>query len=547
MSITISNNGNLNIINSTFDNFYHNNVLMSIANSKSNMDNVKFLNMELAPTARQTGFIATYTGSGNHVIKNTIFNNLVHNANSRLLYSWAVLYVNSGSASLEMDNVTMRGVYSISESLIRSNGVLNVKNSKFIDNNVRKYQQGTRYYVGTSLFYNNNGKLSIETSLIENNTGSTYLIYHNGGNSVSNINYNAIYDNTFSTGIATTTGTNNLDYNWWNAETPTYANANAWIVLDGYAGPEKIVKGDNVSLIATFNHYITKDGVRGDTNHIIPYDGNVTFILPDGTMINATTKNGEASVPYQNINGTETFTIKGNGQEVSFSVKLNTLRLDVDDSIEFGENATIKVLAPGIAANVTLIIDGVSKTVEVIDSYAETLENLKTGDHNAVVIYNDGTTFEYDSKSFSVEKVPTEIELDDITVDAGVSVPIEFTIAEDATGKVFVEVNGVKSFKELVDGTFTMDLKDLVIGNNTVVLSYSGDNKYLETSKTIKITVNALDAGLKANSSDVKVGEDAVIGIEINSDVTGDVRVLIGNEVIPVTLIDGKATIKIPN
>lgn len=543
------NDGDLNIINCTFSGIkIYSNSMLSISNSNSNIENCNFLSLNGQSYVPGLSMFATYSGTGNHIIKNSIINNAntVNPSISQINQHKAIksiLYMNSESASLDIDNLTMTNINVIADSIITiDSGSINIYNSSFTNNKINEFGPGVKIG-GKSLFYNND-QLNIESSIISSNSVQYYVLYTEDVNAVSNINYNIIQSNSYKTGFATE-GSNNLDYNWWGSNTPTYTDANTWIIIDASYAPKDIVAGDNVTVTATLNHYITKDGEIGELTKSVLGNAEVTFTLADGTVINKTTENGVAEITYT-INQSENVNISAYGEQVTVPIAIKTLRINIDE-VSIDGNTNITVLAPGVNANVTLIIDGVSETVEVKDSYTKTLENLKAGNHSVVVIYNDGTNLEFDSKPFTVEKLPTEINIENITVDAGVNVPLEFTIAEDATGSVFVEINGVKSFNKLVGGTFHMDLENLAIGNNTISVSYEGDAKYLGTTKTIQITVTGLNAGLKASTSDIKVGEDAVIDIEINKEVSGDVRVLLGNEVIPVTLIDGKATVKIPN
>lgn len=519
--------------NSSFDD----NFALDISNGATvEFDNVNITNYGKTFTSQNYPIHS----KGNFIIKNSIFkDNAITRKATMITKENSLIYLEGGD--ILIDNCTFINSVQFSAIVYNSqtNGNIIIKNSRIENNSFVQARRGH----DTAIAYGGDN-CSIESNVIANNTGLNYLIYNSDSSSTYNVNYNLIYNNVYAKDVVYSNGVNNLDYNWWGSNTPTYADANTWIIIDASYAPKDIVAGDNVTVTATLNHYITKDGEIGELTKSVLDDAEVTFTLADGTVVSKTTENIVAEITYT-INQSENVTISAYGEQVTVPIALKTLRINIDE-VRIDGNTNITILSPGVKANVTLIIDGVSKTVEVNDSYTETLENLKAGNHSVVVIYNDGTTFDYDSKTFTVEKLPTKINLDNITVDAGESAPIEFTIAEDATGKVFVEVNGVKSFNKLVDGTFAIDLDDLTIGNNTVYVSYEGDAKYLPSSKSILITVNALDAGLKANTSDIKVGEDAIVNVEINSDVAGSVVVILGKE-YPVVFVDGKASVIIPD
>ncbi|MBE6500361.1 MAG: Ig-like domain repeat protein, partial [Methanobrevibacter thaueri] len=135
-----------------------------------------------------------------------------------------------------------------------------------------------------------------------------------------------------------------------------------------------------------------------------------------------------------------------------------------------------------------------------------------------------------------------------VVIPEGTTSP-EFTInlPSDVTGNFTVVIDGVEYSEAFVDGTATVKVNDLAKGNYTVTVKYDGDDKYSAFEKQLNITVNGLDAGLQANTSDIKVGENATINVVINKDAKGQTIITIGDLIIPVTFTDGKASVVVPN
>ena len=399
---------------------------------------------------------------------------------------------------------------------------------------------------GNALFYNSNSNLTVESSILSNINCNNYLVYNVGDDSNSAINYNAIYDNTYAKGIVY--GSNvNLDYNWWNSNTPTYEEANTWIILDADYTSKDAVSGENVTVVATLNHYITKDAEIGEAAHYVPVEGmEVTFTLDDGTVLSQTIENGEANFTYT-INQSENVLVKSGNAEITVPITLKTVRIDLEDNYTATEDANITINAPGLHANMTLIIDGVSETVEVNNSYTKTIENIQAGTHGVVVIYKNGYELEFDSESFTVEKLPTEITAQDISINAGESATVDINLGENVEGILYFDLSGIQSFKELINGQTTFEIKDLAHGNYTLSISYRGNDIYLPCEKSINVTIIGFESELKANASDIKVGENATLNIEINKNATGQTTVTLGDLVIPVTFTDGKAVVEIPD
>ena len=536
--------GDLNIVNCTFNGMkIYNEGIFSVFNSNSNIENCKFLNLNVEREYAPSSVVVIYSGTGNHYIKNSIINNVDANQ-VKEMQPKAILNLNGENAILDIDNLTIsNNDIEIDYIIYINSGIVNIKNSKIINNYmVRALANGEH-------LFGNNGQLNVESSIISDNFAVNF-IYSVKDNSISNVNYNVLKSNTWGKGIANTTGNINLDYNWWesNYHNEDYADvdANTWIILDAYYTQDNLISGENVTVVATLNHYITKNGEIGEVTKFVPIgERKITFTLGDGTVLNKTTVNGETNFTYT-IKQSENVTIKSGEVEVILPITLKTVRIDLDDNYTALEDASITINAPGINANVTLIIDGKSETVEINNTYIKTIENIQAGTHSVVAIYNNGGIFEFDTKSFTVDKLPSEIIAEDVSVYVGEATPIIIDLGE-ATGRVYFDLSGKKSFTELEDGKATLDINDLAIGNYTLKISYGGDAKYLSSEKTVNVTANGLNSNLKANASDIKVGENAIINVEISKDVTGKTSVILGDLIVPVTFADGKATVEIPN
>ena len=536
-------NGHLEIVNCTFDKFTTSKEIITVSNSDSNIINSVFSNMEQSNTVRDGTLIISYSGNGNHTIKDVVIDKAKHSARSRLYKSLTNIYINSATANVLIDNLTMSNTDTVGESIVYNRGNLVIKNSLFTNNAVKK--SGTSW--GTCLFYNNNAQLTIETSVIKDNSGCNYLDYNTGAKSASNVNYNIIEGNRFNNGIATGSHLD-FDYNWWNSATPTYAAANTWLIFDLCTEPAEYVDFEDVDLVATFNHYMTKDGKIGQADKNLFSDVEFKITFENGTEITLTGATGEVKIPYS-VNGSDKITAKALGLEKELTIVPKAVKIILPENISLGDNVDVTVQVPGDVNEVTLIIDGVEESVKTSNGVAtKTINNIQAGTHTVVAVFDGAGEygFGHDSKTITVGKFATEINLEDATIDAGEAVPINIDLGS-ATGKVFFELNGEKFFEELKNGKISFDLEDLAHGTYALKVSYEGDEKYDSCDKTVTITVNGFDANLTANVSDIKVGEDAVINITINKNVTGETIVSFNGQNIPVIFNDGLATVRLSN
>ena len=523
------------VVNCTFTNFISSvttiPAIFDVSCDIVDISNSKLINSGWNNIKKLYGIIKSHKGIVN--LEDVLIENIRNNnprtnkdANSALLYG----------VSFNLNNVTFSNIVLERYSFFMGENNFVVNNSYFVNND----------FGDLTLSSLSTENLTIENSIFTNNSDvSSFLMNDNNHN--FNVNHCAFFNNNVNNYYFSKV--TDLNYNWYGTnDASTLANdpnVLNWVILDAYYDDNDIILGDEITITATLNTYMTSDGQIFELPRNLPDGIPITFTLPNGN-VTAFTKDGKVSIQYIVTSG-DNIIVKSDNAEVIVPITLKTLRIVLEDNYTATEDADITILAPGINATVEIIIDGKRETIDIINGTAvKTIENIKAGTHSVVVIYNDGTIFDFDSKSFTVDKLSTEINLEDVTVNVGETVPVEFTIASDATGRVFIDVSGKKSIEYLEDGSLSIDL-DLAIGNYTVTLYYEGDDKYDACDDSFKITVNGFNADLKANASDIKVGENAIIDIEINENATGATNVILGDLIIPVTFTDGKATVSIPD
>ena len=282
-------------------------------------------------------------------------------------------------------------------------------------------------------------------------------------------------------------------------------------------------------------------------------------VIVDGKKYSLDIKNGTASVEVPDLRVSQyTVGVTYSGDEyflpgensTTFKVsKFDSTAVITTTDLSIGKDVNVTVAIEGATGDVTIVVDGKRNVVTLNEGVATyTIESIAAGSHTVTAIYmgDDYHDFVTNSTTFVIEKLPTAIDLEDIAVDDGSVIPISFVINESATGKVYFELKGKKFIDTLVNGAVDLEFEGLARGNYTLSISYEGDAMYVACAKEVQITVNGMDAGLKANASDINVGENATISIEINSEATGAVVVILGNE-YPATIVDGKAVVIIPD
>ena len=190
---------------------------------------------------------------------------------------------------------------------------------------------------------------------------------------------------------------------------------------------------------------------------------------------------------YNSNSNTTTFKVTGTG--TNFNIIANST------NITYGEDIKITQKLPSDAtgtitytyANETLI-----KVIKVDESFV--LSNLDAGSYVIYGYYSGDSNHKSARDSITIVVNPKGKENPKISIDApkvteGENATITVTLPEDATGNVTATVNGKTYVVPVEKGTAVITIPDLDVGNYTVPVYYSGDDKYNPQSKDANVTV----------------------------------------------------------
>ena len=118
---------------------------------------------------------------------------------------------------------------------------------------------------------------------------------------------------------------------------------------------------------------------------------------------------------------------------------------------------------------------------------------------------------------------------EDISMTYG-ETQINVTVLEEngnpvSEGIITLELNDKTYTADIVNGTATFDIDVLPNGKYTLDYSFNLDKVYNPTSNSSNLTVVAYKTNITANADDIKVGEDAIITVTVDSDATGTITV----------------------
>ena len=142
-----------------------------------------------------------------------------------------------------------------------------------------------------------------------------------------------------------------------------------------------------------------------------------------------------------------------------------------------------------------------------------------SGDAN----FNGFTSGNY---KLNITKADPVIVIIDDDVDYGQNATVTVVLPDNAQGTVTVNVNG-DSCTVPISGSATLKYNNLVAGDYTVSVIYSGDDNFNGNSASSSFKVNKIDFVPGVSVSDIYYGQNASVVVSFNSDVSGVVSVTV--------------------
>ena len=317
-------------------------------------------------------------------------------------------------------------------------------------------------------------------------------------------NYTLTFDNSQNTDITVKKGTfesafrftpgNHVAYLEYKDSNPNYISnpVRAYFTIQ----PNNI----GLSVNSNLEKVEVNKSVILNTSSSVGFNGDVVFILPNGTQINT-------SVGQTDTAGKHIITVKFMGNDI-YSPESVNITIDAYDEANFLENA-LTINSPTDGSNPTFNIDlasdanGILSVIIDNETYSEALVNgkasveifdLNPGNYTAKVIYSgDGNYLRSElTCDFEVKKVETSV-----ASAFSVKIPKDTTSAtfsigfsNNVTGTVKIMLDGVVEYNlTLKDGKGIITTSKLSQGNHSVFVSYLGDEKYLQSNMTTSFNV----------------------------------------------------------
>lgn len=266
-----------------------------------------------------------------------------------------------------------------------------------------------------------------------------------------------------------------------------------------------------------------------DTSNVL-YDGK------DGSVLE--NKNSNNSI----------FKYDGNNTVVSKEKpKMNVI---AEDSIIFGENLTVKVELPK-DANPSWVLMSVGEIYYYvkIDDEGVSLWNmtgLEAGIQYIKIGYRGNNKYEAVEVFHTVNVIKANPNLNVFIKDVnyGENLTIYATLNgvnnTNLTGNVIVTINNKNYSVVVINGKGNVSADKLPAGLYNFSATWAGNDNYNGTNISGGFKINKIDSTIAINVEDIKVGENATIIVNLDSDATGNVTITLDNQNYTVAINEGQ-------
>ena len=281
-------------------------------------------------------------------------------------------------------------------------------------------------------------------------------------------------------------------------------------------------------------------------------NGQITVLI-NKKQYNVPVKDGKATVVADNVvKGENTIEVSYAGDDKynkgTNSSTFNADAVDADisikeDVIPAGNNLIIN-LPKDAKGNVTVKIGDKTITAPVKDGQAViSTKDIPAGNYPAEITYTGDNKYAEKSIKDTVYLQNKDYSLNVAAADIfiGEEAIIRVNLPKDATGIVFVTVDGVKYNVSINGGVGNLVVPGLALNKHNVKVEYPGDKTYTSKSNSTTFNVVKYNPEISLNKNTVKKGENFVVTLP--KDASGTVTAVIGGKTISAPVKNGQAVI----
>ncbi len=289
--------------------------------------------------------------------------------------------------------------------------------------------------------------------------------------------------------------------------------------------------------------------------------GNITITV-NGEDYKGIISNGSAIVKLSNVTaGNHTMTITYSGDDnynsVSVDRDLEVVKLELDPTLMVVEiinntygNTFVGVSVPAnVTGNITIKVNNQNYT-EIIKNGIATfnLSNLTVGNYTMNVTYNGDNIYKPVYKEQDLEVVKANISnLTTIVVNNTYgNVTVQVKVPENVSGSITINVNGENHTETIANGSVTIKLPDIAVGDYKMNVTYNGNENYnpLTTQENLKVRLNLKPEQVTTDIINDTYG-NVQLQVNVPYNVTGNVTIKVGNKTFNANISNGVAIVNL--
>ena len=342
----------------------------------------------------------------------------------------------------------------------------------------------------------------------------------------------------------------------------TYDFTAAWAGNDNYnavgdSGKFSVAKVDSIIDVAVSDIKVGEDAVIS-VKLLSDATGSVTVTV-NGKDYTETVVNGVANVKVADLKaGTYDVAVKYSGDNnynaavatSSFTVSKvdSTMDVTVNDIVFGGDLIVDAVLPVDATGEVVITVNGVDYHVSIENGKATgTISGLAAGDYTVAIKYvgDDKYIGVEVAENVNVAKAQPVLGVVIADVDYGNGFVIEATLTgvngAPLSGNVIVTVAGKEYTVKVTDGKGIVTGDKLAAGTYAFAAAWAGNDNYNAVVENGDFKVNKIDSTVAVNADDIKVGENVTVTVNVPTDATGDVIIIVDGVDYTVAIENGKA------
>ena len=311
----------------------------------------------------------------------------------------------------------------------------------------------------------------------------------------------------------------------------------------------KVLKASNPLTITVGSEYLIGSDfnitVSNITSVTVTINGDL-YEIADGKVVVDTTSLSQGDYTVL-VNASETTNYLANSTTKTFKITKTSIDLTViADNITYGENASVVVsIINATNADVVVNVKGVNHTVVFNEGVGRVnISDLDADTYIVKAIFVGNAYYDSFERNTTL-KVSKALNPITITVDSEYLIGSNFDILISNITPVNVTV-GSTSYG-ISAGKVVIDTSTLSQGEYTIKAEAKETNNYLANSTTKTFKINKYNANLVVTTSDITLGETAIVNIAINENVTGRVVYSFNGVNSTVSIVNGKGNIILAN